>query len=288
MAGFIDINGKIHAEDKAFISAFDRGFLLGDGCFEVLRVKKGKFLFLEDHLDRLFWGLDSLCLKLNLTRSELKKRMLYLVSFSNISSAYFRVTVTRGSGMGFVDLHDQFDSNCYLYVKEICENKTHKSQGSSQLTLVAQNYTDRTPRIKTNAYQKTLGSLHKASLEGFNDILWFNSCGEITEASTSNVFFVEFKKSHYKVVTPCVSSGLLAGVTRKNFIECMREHAIPLEERKILKEDLTNYTECFLSSSIKHLVPVSRVDDLSYNTLSSKSFFRKASILFEAYGEKEV
>ena len=71
MSGFIDVNGEVSTVSQASLSPLDRGFLLGDACFEVLKVKDQKFIFLEDHLDLLFSSLSEMGFLLWFSRSEL-------------------------------------------------------------------------------------------------------------------------------------------------------------------------------------------------------------------------
>ena len=191
MPGFIDVNGRVSSSEEAILSPFDRGFLLGDGCFEVLKVEKGGFIFLEDHLDRLFSSLEDLGFCLDFTKEKLVERMQNLLKISAYKKAYFRVTVTGGSSLGFSVERESLRPNVYLFIKELEENE----KKPLSIKLVRSSFTDRSKRIKSNNYSSSLRALALARKEGYDDILWVNSEGEITEGSTSNVFFCEREKS---------------------------------------------------------------------------------------------
>ena len=68
----IYVNGKFYPRQDATISVFDSGFLLGDGVWEGIRFHKGKFLFLDEHLERLFWGASKIDMDIGKTIEEIK------------------------------------------------------------------------------------------------------------------------------------------------------------------------------------------------------------------------
>ena len=269
MSVFVDVNGKVSKVEEASLPLFDRGFLIGDGCFEVLKVKKGEFVFLKEHLDRLFEGLRYLFIEVSFTKEELIKRMRNLVHVSRYQEAYFRVTVTRGSSLGF-QTQESLNTNLYLFIKALSPQVNERVK----LKLIQTSCTDRRPRIKTNSYQESLREIFLAKKEGYDDLLWVNSEGEITEASTSNVFFLE--RDGISFVTPHVSSGLLPGITRKKLIEFLKADGNPVVERVIFQEEIKNFSGAFLTSSIRGVVQVEEIGKLSF-----KRFLRKEWASFE-------
>ena len=265
MSVFVDVNGEVSKVEEASLPLFDRGFLLGDGCFEVLKIKMGRFVFLEEHLDRLFEGLLYLFIEAFFTKEELIKRMKNLVHVSGYQEAYFRVTVTRGSSLGF-HTQEPLKTNLYLFIKEI----SPQTSESLKLKLVQSSFTDRKPRIKTNAYQESLRELFLAKKEGYDDFLWVNSEGEVTEASSSNIFFLE--RDGISFVTPHVYSGLLPGITRKKLIEFLKADGNRVVERSIFQEELEKFSGSFLTSSIRGVVEIKKIGEFSFESLSRKEW----------------
>lgn len=270
MTGFFDINGKIITEDEAHISPFDRGFLLGDSCFEVILVKDNQAIFFADHLERLFSSLEYLKIKNPWTVEDLNLRCQRLIEHSRFSTAYLRITVTRGTGGGFANLED-LKPNLYLYIKSIPE--IAKNIPFVKLKSCYLSYTRRQPKIKTTDYQESLSSLIEARELGFDDILCLNSSGEVTESSAANIFFVKQEKNGFVLETPSLDCGILPGVTRLNLIKVCQRESIQVREKKILREDLSSYTACFLSSSIKLVVGVKQIDNYFFET--SPNFLQK-------------
>src|SRR5687768_10972934 len=93
----IYLNGALVPRDQARVSIFDAGFVLGDGVWEGLRLHKGRLLFLETHLDRLYAGLATIALDIGLTREELTAEIERLLAANQMEhGAHLRLMVTRG------------------------------------------------------------------------------------------------------------------------------------------------------------------------------------------------
>ena len=80
------MNGDIVPREKALVSVFDSGFMLGDGVWEGLRVHKGRIAFLEAHMDRLFEGAKAIDMDIGLSRSALVDRLYETISANNMSA----------------------------------------------------------------------------------------------------------------------------------------------------------------------------------------------------------
>jgi len=93
----IYINGSFYLRDDAKISVFDSGFLLGDGIWEGIRLVKNEWLFIDEHIDRLFEGCIAVDITLDLSRDEIKEAILETQKINNMTdSAHARVMITRG------------------------------------------------------------------------------------------------------------------------------------------------------------------------------------------------
>ena len=93
----INVNGDLRPRTEALVSVFDSGFMLGDGVWEGLRLHKGKLLFLDRHLDRLFEGAKAIAMDVGLSRQELTKRLYETLNANGMSDGvHVRLMVTRG------------------------------------------------------------------------------------------------------------------------------------------------------------------------------------------------
>src|SRR6185437_1703999 len=93
----IYLNGDLVRREDAKVSIFDAGFVLGDGVWEGIRLHKGKLVFLGAHLDRLYWGLQTIALDIGLTPQELTAEIWKLLDANAMQhGAHLRLMVTRG------------------------------------------------------------------------------------------------------------------------------------------------------------------------------------------------
>ena len=93
----IDVNGKLFARDKATVSVFDSGFVLGDGVWEGIRLHEGSLVFLDQHLDRLWEGAKALDFDPGITREELINRLHATLKANKMhTDVHIRLMVSRG------------------------------------------------------------------------------------------------------------------------------------------------------------------------------------------------
>src|SRR4051812_39384716 len=91
------VNGELLPRDRAVVSVFDSGFVLGDGVWEGLRVRAGHPAFLDAHLDRLFEGAKALVLDIGLSREELTAALYATLRANEMTDGvHIRLMVTRG------------------------------------------------------------------------------------------------------------------------------------------------------------------------------------------------
>ncbi len=283
MSGIVSINGDLVPLSQAKISVLDRGFLFGDAIFEViLGTKTGSkqtLIALPEHLNRLQYSAQSIHFKLPWTLEELEKEILHVYKQTDFGKTYVRISITRGEGLGLLPKKGPYNKLIYalpapkspvdLYTKGLSlktETKVSYSRGAS---------------IKNPFYLPSIVKMIEMEEEGFDDVLWVNSDIEITEASTSNIFFIGRNGGDFYVETPCLDSGLLSGITRKYVFEILNKNGIDVRETGILKDELARFDEAFLTSTIRGLAPISKIDDLRFHTTRANSFFSKIKTLYE-------
>ena len=94
---YININGELFSRDKAKISVFDSGFLLGDGVWEGIRLHKSKLVFISEHLDRLFNSARGISLNIPLSKDEIIFEIEKVLSKNEMTDdVHIRLIVSRG------------------------------------------------------------------------------------------------------------------------------------------------------------------------------------------------
>jgi branched-subunit amino acid aminotransferase/4-amino-4-deoxychorismate lyase len=143
-------------------------------------------------------------------------------------------------------------------------------------------FQDKNPR-KSLDWSHAILELRKARQQNFDDILMFNQEDGILEASSANIFFLGRQGDLLEVATPPLSTGILPGTTRHVLIELLHRAKIPVTERLIFPDELPRFDEAFLTSTIKGLVPIQKINSQSLFTLRPHSTFREFERLFQTW-----
>lgn len=288
MEGLIAINGRVvERSEDAKISVLDRGFLVGDHIFEVMVAFGPKILDLPAHLSRLRDSARAAGMPLPWSDEDLTRELTALTQRLNAIKTYLRLSVTRGEGFG-IRTSDSLQPNKIVFAFPAkVENKAVYEKGLS-LKLCTSNFVARGPAPKTSHYLSSIVALNAATAEGYDDILWENAAGEITEAATANVFFLGRHGDLVEVATPAPESGLLLGITRGRIIQLLRKSGIPVTERVIMREELARFDEAFLTSTVRGLVPVNRIDQHRLHTRRANSTFQHLERLYLTWVESEI
>ncbi|GAB5561742.1 MAG: hypothetical protein SynsKO_33890 [Synoicihabitans sp.] len=134
------------------------------------------------------------------------------------------------------------------------------------------------PAWKTGNYLNNIVGLHEAEQRGADDVVFLNRAGELTEASTSNVAFID----QCRVVTPPVSAGILPGITRSEVLQHVAARAgLEVEERTIQPADLDQFQEAFLLSTTKDIQPVAKIDAYQFTTGPTSHSFKLKKAFWE-------
>lgn len=286
MDGFVSINGVVFPLASAKIPVLDRGFLFGDGVFEVLAAFDGKVIALEAHLERLRESAKCIGIKLPWSQRELVEEISQLCRLKKYPKTYVRVVITRGDGLGLNSPSAVPRRVIYVLPAPVFSNDIYKigltlKTKQSPITL-------RGPHVKALSYLHSIVALEEVKENCFDDVLWLNHFGEITEASTSNVFFIGRNGEESFVETPAAESGLLVGITRKKVIDLLEKSNVSCCELVLEANELARFDEAFLSSSVRGLVPIRSINDKVFASTREKSVFNRIRGIFHADIESQV
>ena len=258
MTNKININGDIH--DEAFISILDHGFLFGDSIYEVICTNKGKPCFLDEHLSRLYASASGISLKIPRQPEWIKKEVKKTLNSADNPESYIRIIVTRGEGELDIDPSSCFNPNIIIFVKNIPQipEESYEKGISVSLVSIKRNSRDSlNPAVKTGNYLNNILARMEAQKLGASDAIMVNGWGQLTEGTTSNLFFVKDER----ILTPAKECGILSGITREKIIQLAQENGISLEEGKWPGEELFKAEEIFLTGTVKKIMPVSVLDN---------------------------
>jgi branched-chain amino acid aminotransferase len=261
MDGMVSIDGEIFAAEDARVSVFDRGFLYGDGAFEVLRTYAGRPFRELDHLERLRSSCERLLLPVKSGPEQWSASIARTLSAAGLSESYVRFMITRGVGPLGLSLQaaQRPCEVCFVMPLQPYADELYRRGVAVALSQTAR-ATDgtRAAGAKTTNYLASLLALHEAQSQGCHEVIFVGPHGEVVEGASSNVFVVRDDE----LITPPVEAGILAGITRKAVIDLAVLVGMRVRESQLLPQDLYSAQEVFITSTVREVMPVVRVDDV--------------------------
>jgi|OM-RGC.v1.007084947 branched-subunit amino acid aminotransferase/4-amino-4-deoxychorismate lyase len=254
---YVCCNGEIIPAEAASLPAADRGLLYGYGLFETFMVKKGRAVFVEEHLQRL----SSSAPKLGLLLSEedcqtgIINGINRVIEKNCLQEGSLRLTVTAGS-------ESERRPGILITVKKAPAYRSEHYQQGFRAGFLKNPRNERSPLVylKSLNYLENLLGRQEAISSNWNEGLFLNTHGCLAEGTVSNIFLVTGDK---ELVTPHVSSGLLPGVMRAKVLRKAAAAGYRCRERAVLPEELFSAKECFLTNSLMVVMPLVEVDGKS-------------------------
>jgi branched-chain amino acid aminotransferase len=254
------INGELVPRERAVVSVFDAGFVLGDGVWEGLRVRSGHPAFLERHLDRLFEGAKAIMLDIGLDRGELTAAIYATLRANEMTDGvHVRLMVTRG-----VKRTPYQDPRVTIGPATVVIIAEHKEPLPATVTDGITLFTTHVRRAAPDTLDPKLNSHSKlnditaciqAYTAGADEALMLDPHGFVATCNSTHFFIV----SGGEVLT---SDGryCLAGITRANVLELCRANGIPARETTFSLTDVYSAGEAFVTGTFAGVVPVRSVD----------------------------
>ncbi len=240
------LNGQVVADGDASVSALDHGLTVGDGVFETMIVRRGAAFARRRHLDRLARSLAGLGLPIP-ERATLERACTEVVAASGMTEGRLRLTVTGGvgppgSGRG--------DGPCTVLAMV---TPLDPVPPTAAVITVPWTRNENSPLagLKTTSYGENVVALARAREAGAHEAIFANTRGELCEGTGTNIAVVV----DGRLVTPPLSSGCLAGVTRALAIEhCgVVEQTVPFAA-------LAEVSEACLLGTTRDVQPITSID----------------------------
>jgi branched-chain amino acid aminotransferase len=260
MGRVASIDGRVLTPEEATVSVYDRGFLYGDAVFEVFRTYGGRPFALDEHLARLRRSAERVFIPLPVDDATLGGEIEAALVAAKNEESYVRVVVTRGSGPLSLDPETAARPLRVVLVEPVVPPPRQAYvDGIAVVTVVTRRAVDETAAAgaKVSNYLANLLALREAKARGGLEALVVDARGHVVEGASSNVFAVR----DGRVATPPESAGILVGITRAHVLRAAHDLGIPVDERQLLPGDVYGADEVFITSSIREILPVVRVDD---------------------------
>ncbi|MCE7026495.1 branched-chain amino acid aminotransferase [Jiella avicenniae] len=258
--GEIWFNGEFVAWKDAKIHVLTHGLHYASAVFEGERAYGGEVFKLRAHTERLIESGRILGFKVPYTADEIDAATTELLARQGFSDAYVRPIAWRGSEMmGVAAQNNRINVAIAIWQWPSYFDPEQKMKGI-RLDLAEYRRPDpMTAPSKSKAaglYMICTISKHAAEAKGYADALMLDWRGQVAEATGANVFFVKDGVLH----TP-KPDCFLDGITRRTVVDLAKRRGIEVVERAIMPEELSGFSECFLTGTAAEVTPVSEIAD---------------------------
>jgi branched-chain amino acid aminotransferase len=254
------VNGELLARERAVISVFDSGFILGDGVWEGLRVHRGRIAFLDMHLDRLFEAAKALDLDIGLDRVGLTQALYRTLQANKMEEGvHVRLMVTRGlKSTPYQDPRVCVGPATIVIIPEFKVPRPDTlTRGLSLFTVhVRRGAPDvQDPKLNSHSKLNCITACIQATKAGADEALMLDPHGFVATCNSTHFFIVRRGE-----VWTSTGKYCLAGITRANVLRVCREAGIPAVEKDFSLTEVYGADEAFVTGTFAGIAPVAVVD----------------------------
>lgn len=277
------LNGQLLPIEEAKVPALDRGFLFGDGVYEVIPVYAGRLFRFKQHIARLENSLQGIRLPMEQTLQDWANICHQLIEQNSLNNASIYLQITRGA---YPERNHDFPANpsptIFAMITALPEVQAVPSDKDLQGISVITAEDIRWQRCDIKAITLLANCMLKQqALEcDANDTILVRG-GVAFEATSSNLFMVR----DGVIITPPLSEHLLPGITRDFLLWLAEQHGILTEQRLIPEHELLQADEIWLTSSTKEIRPVTRLNDVTIGNGTAGPVWRQ---MYDHYQQLKV
>ncbi len=268
------LNNEYLPLSEAKISVLDRGFLFGDGVYEVIPCYQGKLFRLDDHLQRLAASLAQIRLEFSLSSEQWREILKPLLDISIDQAVYLQIT--RGV---YASRDHAFP--CEIQPTVFCMANPIKPFSGLQSGVKALTMDDsrwEMCHVKATTLLANVLMRQEAVEQGCAEAILIKN-GFVTEGAASNLFAV----IDDCLLTPKKTAELLPGITRQVIIDLAKADSWCVREDVISQSALENASEIWLTSSTREIIPAVELDGKSVGDGTPGPFWHKMNTLFQQY-----
>lgn len=263
--------------EEAYIPVLDRGFIFGDGIYEVIPAYSRKPFRLQEHLDRLQHSLDGIRLKNPLSNGEWKNLLEQLIAKNSDEDQYIYLHITRGVAKRDHAFPVNVPPTVFIMSNPLLPPPVELlASGASAITAID----NRWMRCDVKAISLLPNVLLRqlaVDVHALETILIRN--GFLTEGAASNIFVVK----NNVLLAPPKSHLMLPGITYDVVLELAATNRIPHEVREISENEVRTADEILLTSSTKEIMPITLLDNQSIGSGKPGALFSRLHALYQDY-----
>lgn len=244
------LNGELVRVDEAHVSIFDRGFTLGDGLFETMRVYGGRIFRVHEHIERLERSAARIGLPLPTGLADAASQT---AAANGLAEAAVRLTVSRGPGPAGLEPPESVRPTVVIAARP-----APAPPASVRAGIAAGRLNEHAPTagLKRLGFLDSIVALREARAAGYDDVILLDTAGHLAEGAASNLFVM----ADGVLRTPPLTCGVLPGITRAAVLEIAAGLDWAASEDPLDPAILRSADEAFLTSSLREIVPLVAVD----------------------------
>jgi len=254
------LNHQFVEQDEAKISPMDRGFLFGDGIYEVITCYERRTVGLKLHLERMNRGLKEIGIKYNADLTQWSELIQSLLAQFEAPNMGVYIHISRGADIKrFHAYPSNVTPTVFAYAFEIPASQTlDRDLAKGYRVSTAQDLRWQRCHIKSTSLLGNVMHFQQGKDAGKDEVILYNERKEITEAAACNIFVIKDKV----IYTPDLDHQKLPGITRKIIVDSLIEHGgFDIRETVVPLSMIKDCDEVWLSSSSKEIGAVVEVDD---------------------------
>ncbi len=276
------LNGEFFELEEAKVDALDRGFIFGDGLYEVVGVFGGKVYQLDEHLERYWNGANEMLFENMPTPDHIKQAAKELLNKVEIGEGIIYLQVTRGTAPRTHHFPKSQAPNLFMFAKEASFPDSEKRNNGVKTIMVPDERWNRC-HIKSINLLPNIFYKEKAKKAGAYEAIQVHRLG-VTEGTSTNIFGVK----DGIVYTAPTGPRILRGITRVTIFELAEELGIEIAEKFMSISELLNCDEVFLTSTTNKVVPINQIDNVSFSVPEYKVTFELQKALDQHILEHRV
>ena len=256
----ISVNGDLLPRSEAKVSVFDAGFLLGDGVWESFRLHKGNLVFIDEHIQRLYHGADTISMDIGKSREEMLSEIHRVVDANEMfDDVHVRLIVSRGLKPTPYQAPWVISSSpTIVIIPEYKKANVDRARDGINLVSVStirggQNIQD--PRINSLSKHNCIAACIEAAELGGDEGLMLDPNGNVSTCNSTHFFIVRGGEGWTSTGEFC-----LDGITRRKVLDLCKKNDIPAFERDFSLSDVRSADEAFVTGTFAGLTPVVSFD----------------------------
>lgn len=279
----IYVNGQLRPRHEATVSVFDSGFVLGDGVWEGMRLKEGRLLQLDAHLDRLFQGACSIALDIGRSREEIKQAIQQTLDANSMTDgAHIRLMITRG-----IKSTPNQDPRFVIgpaTVVIVAEFKTPRPEAKARgMSLFTSTFRTSGPdvfdlRLNSHSRLNLIQALIQAINAGADEALMLDPRGFVASCNSTNFFIVRGCE-----IWTSTSLYSFKGLTQQAVVESWRGTGETALETDFTLAQCYSADEAFVTGTLGGVTPVVRIDGRTIGSGAPGPITAAASAAYQAW-----